>query len=98
MKLSAELLHDSLQATMPILQERNGVVSLGMFGSYLRGTQRPDSDLDLLVSFREIPSLFRIVEVENLLSDLLGIQVDLVVREMLKPNIGEWILAEVEPV
>ncbi len=98
MKLSAELLHDSLQATMPILQERNGVVSLGMFGSYLRGTQRPDSDLDLLVSFREIPSLCRIVEVENLLSDLLGIQVDLVVREMLKPNIGEWILAEVEPV
>ena len=98
MKLSAELLHDRLQATMPILQERYGVVSLGIFGSYLHGTQRPDSDLDLLVSFREIPSLFRIVEVENFLSDLLGIQVDLVVRESLKPNIGARILAEVVPV
>ncbi len=98
MKLSAELLHDRLQATMPILQERYNVVSLGIFGSYLHGTQRPDSDLDLLVSFRDIPSLFRIVEVENFLSDLLGIQVDLVVRESLKPNIGARILAEVVPV
>jgi predicted nucleotidyltransferase len=98
MKPTAELLHDRLQATMPVLRGRYGVVSLGMFGSYLRGTQRPDSDLDLLVSFREIPSLFRIVEVENFLSDLLGVQVDLVVREALKANIGKRILAEVEPV
>lgn len=98
MKLSTEQLHDRLQAIMPILQERYGVVSLGIFGSYLRGTPRPDSDLDLLVSFREIPSLFRIVEVENFLSDLLGVQVDLVVRESLKPNIGARILAEVVPV
>jgi len=71
---------------------------MGIFGSYVRGTQRPESDLDLLVSFRETPSLFRIVETENFLSDSLGVQVDLVVREALKPTIGARILAEVAPV
>jgi hypothetical protein len=83
---------------MPVLQQKYGVASLGIFGSYIRGTQRPESDLDLLVSFRETPSLFRVVETENFLSDTLGVQVDLVVREALKPTIGARILAEVAPV
>jgi hypothetical protein len=83
---------------MPVLQQKYGVASLGIFGSYIRGTQRPESDLDLLVSFRETPSLFRVVETENFLSDTLVVQVDLVVREALKPIIGARILAEVAPV
>ena len=82
----------------PRLQDRYGIDFLGVFGSYVRGEAGPESDLDLLVRFRRNPGLFRFVELENCLSDLLGVQVDLVMAEALKPSIGRRILAEVESV
>jgi predicted nucleotidyltransferase len=54
--------------------------------------------LDILVTFSEMPSLLRFIELENDLSDRLGIKVDLVLREALKPAIGERVLHEVVPV
>jgi len=48
-----------------------------------------------LVTFYETPSLLRFIALENYLSDLLGIQVDLVMREALRPHIGQRILDEV---
>ncbi len=87
-----------LRQELPFLTTHYRVASLGLFGSYLRGTQRSDSDLDILVSFSETPSLLRLIELENHLSDLLGVKVDLVVRDALKPRIGERILQEVVPV
>jgi predicted nucleotidyltransferase len=83
---------------LPELSERYRVSSLGLFGSYVRGTQRTDSDLDVLVTFDELPSLFRLIELENELSDQLGVKVDLVLRDSLKPRIGERIRREVVPV
>ncbi len=85
-----------LRQHIPTLRERYGVESLGLFGSYLRGDADADSDLDLLVRFRQTPGLLRFVELENHLSDLLGVRVDLVMAEALKPNIGQRVLAEVE--
>ena len=58
----------------------------------------PGSDLDLLVRFHRTPGLIRFIELENYLSDLLGVRVDLVMAEALKPNIGQRVLAEVEPI
>jgi predicted nucleotidyltransferase len=87
---------DQLRALLPDLQERYGVQSLGVFGSYVRGQQDPDSDLDLLVGFDDRPlSLFDFVRMENELSDELGLKVDLAERRALKPHIGQRILAEV---
>lgn len=80
------------------LAERYSVDFLGIFGSYVRGRQRPDSDLDLLVSFERPIDLFRFVALEHELSDLLGVKVDLVLKDALKPKIGERVLAEVVPV
>ena len=88
------LLHEML----PYLAAHYRVSALGMFGSYVHGTQRPNSDLDVLVTFDETPSLFRLIETENYLSDQLGVKVDLVVRESLKPHIGKRVLREVVPV
>ncbi|MFV1965833.1 MAG: nucleotidyltransferase family protein [Pirellulaceae bacterium] len=85
-----------LRQYMPLLRERYGVEWLGLFGSYVRGDAGPDSDLDLLVRFHQTPGLIRFVELENHLSDLLGLRVDLVMAEALKPNIGRRVLAEVE--
>jgi len=88
----------TLREHLPLLCERYGVESLGLFGSYVRGEAGPDSDLDVLVRFHRTPGLIRYVELENYLSDLLGMRVDLVMAEALKPNIGRRVLAEVQPI
>lgn len=85
-----------LRQQLPLLQERYAVESLGLFGSYVRGEADSESDLDVLVRFRQAPGLIHFVELENYLSDLLGLRVDLVMAEALKPNIGRRVLAEVE--
>ena len=87
-----------LQQELPILTQRYKVKSLGVFGSYIHQQQSEDSDLDLLVTFQETPGLLKYIELENYLSDLVGIKVDLVMRDDLKPRIGERILSEVVPV
>lgn len=77
-----------------------GVKALALFGSYVHGTQTRRSDLDVLVEFEErrTPSLFEFIALEQHLTDLLGVKVDLVEKEALKPRIGERILAEAVPI
>jgi predicted nucleotidyltransferase len=87
-----------LQRHLSLLRERYGVASLGLFGSYVRHEASPRSDLDILVRFHQTPGLLRFIELENYLSDLLGVQVDLVMAEALKPHIGQRILQEAVPV
>ena len=71
------------------------IESLGLFGSYIRGEQDSTSDVDILVEFIENPGLIGFMTLENRLSDLLGAKVDLVMKDALKPGIGERILKEV---
>ena len=78
-----------------LLEERYKVQELGIFGSYVRQEQTETSDVDVLVEFFETPSLLKFVNLENYLSDRLGVKVDLVHKAGLKPRIGERILAEV---
>ncbi|MEL6849062.1 MAG: nucleotidyltransferase family protein, partial [Bacteroidota bacterium] len=56
---------------------------IAVFGSYARNEQRPDSDLDILVSFQARINLFDLVGIEQELSDKLGVKVDLVTRNAL---------------
>ncbi|MBS0183109.1 MAG: nucleotidyltransferase family protein [Nitrospira sp.] len=84
-----------LRRQLPILQTKYHLRTLGVFGSYVRGTSRQGSDLDLLVEFTQTLSLFEFVELEQRLSRLLGVKVDLVMRDALKPLIGRRILKEV---
>ena len=83
-----------LRQQAPFLAERYGVETLEIFGSYVRAEQREDSDLDLLVTFHEAPGLLTFLAVENYLSDVLGVKVDLVMKDSLKPAIGRNILRE----
>ncbi len=85
-----------LRKRYPELKKRYSVSKLGIFGSYAREEQREDSDLDLLVAFETPPSLFKYIELENLLSDTLGIKVDLVMKDALKPGLKDKILHEVQ--
>ena len=86
---------DTLRQQLPLLRTRFHVQYLGIFGSYVQGTPRKDSDLDMLVDFAETPSLFEFIELESYLSTLLGVKVDLVMKGTLKPLIGRRILSEV---
>ena len=87
-----------LREHLPELRERYGVASLGIFGSYVRGEQQANSDLDVLVEYARATDLFDFVALKLALSELLGVNVDLVMRKGLKPRIGERILAEAVPV
>ena len=84
-----------LRTRLPELRERYGITYLGLFGSYVRNDQGPDSDLDVLVEFDKPLGLFEFVHMQNEMSDALGVEVDLVRRRGLKPTIGLYILREV---
>lgn len=79
----------------PVLREEFKVKSIGVFGSYIRGKEKEKSDLDILVEFEEPVSLLKFIELENYLSDSIGVKVDLVMKRALKPRIGKHILEEV---
>jgi predicted nucleotidyltransferase len=87
-----------LRQLLPLVTQRYLVETLGIFGSYSRNEERPGSDLDILVTFSDPPGLFKFIELENYLSDNLGVKVDLVMKDALKPTIGKRILREVIPV
>lgn len=83
------VLHKSL------LHEHYQVREIGIFGSYVRQEQTQTSDVDVLVEFSETPSLLKFINLENYLTDNLGVKVDLVHKGGLKPRISKQILAEV---
>ncbi|MFN8473487.1 MAG: nucleotidyltransferase family protein [Anaerolineae bacterium] len=96
--VDVEQLIAQLHAAMPDLAARYDVHALWLFGSYVRHEQRPDSDLDVLVEFGPHgPTLFGFVALQDELSDLLGINVDLVEKKGLRPGIGQAILCEAIP-
>ena len=84
-----------LKELLPVLSDRYKVQELGVFGSYVHQEQRDESDLDILVTFSETPGLLKFIELENYLSDVFGVKVDLVMKDALKPTIGKQILKEV---
>ncbi len=95
-----ELFMEELLSLLPYLRERYGVKELGVFGSYLRGEQRQDSDLDLLVDFEKDISLWDVMELEEFLSERLGVRVDLIMKSSLRfrPHTAEKILKSYAPV
>ena len=74
-----------------------GVKRLGLFGSFVRDEQQPDSDVDVLVEFEAGQKSFdHFIQLAFLLEDLLGRRVEVVTLESLSPYIGPHILSEVE--
>ena len=59
-------------------------IKIGIFGSFARGDNKKGSDIDILIEFKESPSLLTLIKLENDLSEILGIKVDLVTTGALK--------------
>jgi len=68
------------------LQEYEPVM-IGVFGSYARNENHESSDIDILVKFKSTLSLLQLVHLERLMSEELGIKVDLVTEGAIKNNI-----------
>jgi predicted nucleotidyltransferase len=76
-----------------------GVKKLGLFGSFVRGEQRLDSDIDLLVEFQAEQKTFdNFIQLSFFLEDVLKQSVELVTPESLSPYLGPYIIEEVEDV
>lgn len=75
-----------------------GITEIGIFGSYIKNSATPNSDIDILIDIQR-PStigLLELLEIENQLSEELNTKVDLVIKSDLKPAIGSQILREVQ--
>ncbi|MHC4957832.1 MAG: nucleotidyltransferase family protein [Planctomycetota bacterium] len=76
-----------------------GVRRLALFGSFVRESARPDSDVDLLVEFEPARKTFdSLLDLGDLLEDALGRRVEIVTTGSLSPHIGPHILDEAEDV
>jgi predicted nucleotidyltransferase len=78
------------------IRELFGVERIGIFGSFVRGEEKPESDVDVLVKFRDGEETFaHYMDLKFYLEDLFGRKVDLVIHDTLKPRLREPILSEV---
>ena len=91
-----EQIRDAIMPHREELEGRFKVKSIGVFGSYVRGEQAEGSDMDILAEFKGSIGMFKFLDLEEYLSNLLGTEVDMVSKKALKPHIGEQILKEVE--
>ena len=79
-----------------VLKEKYNVRRMGLFGSFVRGEQTNDSDVDIIVDYAETPSLFSMIELEQYLEKVLDMKVDLVTMKGIKPRLKEHIIKEVD--
>jgi len=93
MKSKEEILN-ILKKELPYLREKFKVKNIGIFGSYVRGEQTKTSDIDMLVEFDAPVGFFKFIELEHYLSEKLGVKVDLVTPDALKPLIKPRIIEE----
>lgn len=75
--------------------ESNNISFLGLFGSYSRGEQNEDSDIDLLVNFSKRKSLLDHIRIERNISEVFGMKVDLVTEKYLSPYFADKVKSEV---
>ena len=95
MEESLDKIIEIIEKHKEVLRRRYGVKEIGIFGSFVRGEAKENSDVDILVEFERPIGFFKFLELEEYLSNLIGRKVDLVSKKALKPQIGKYILEEV---
>ncbi|MBF0320794.1 MAG: nucleotidyltransferase family protein [Nitrospirae bacterium] len=78
-----------------LIKGKYPVKKLGVFGSFARGDDTGESDIDVLVEFTEPVDIFEFIDLKEFLEALLGKTVDLVSIKALKPFLKNKILSEV---
>ena len=83
----------ALRECLPEIREKFGVTTIGVFGSYARGEEAPESDIDIIVEF-DRPIGWELVDLSDYLEAHLHHKVDLVIRRSLHPLLRDTILSE----
>ena len=84
-----------LKDELPYLREKYGITKIGIFGSYSRGEQNIESDVDLLIEFEKPIGFFRFLAIEDYIEKKLGVKAELVTEDALKPRMKPHVLEEV---
>ena len=77
--------HRELFEKISLFLKKEGATKVAIFGSYARGEEKPESDIDVLVEFSETKGLLAMVRIERELSEFLGIKVDLLSETSISP-------------
>ncbi|MDD1684488.1 MAG: nucleotidyltransferase family protein [Methanoregula sp.] len=77
-----------------LLRDQYHICRIGIFGSYVRGDTHKKSDVDVLVEFSEPISLIRLVSLENYLTGIVGVRVDVVPKDDIRRELRDSILKE----
>lgn len=91
--LTSSNIEHILRNLKPMLSEKYEVERIGYFGSYARGEQTKDSDIDILVEFRR-PLGWAFFDLQELLEQKLQQKVDLVSIKALKEQLRDEILRQ----
>lgn len=83
-----------LKELKPTLRHKFKVESIRLFGSYVKRQQKAESDLDVLIEFSEQVGFFKFIKLKDFVGGELGTRVDLVIKNALRPRIGEEIIKE----
>lgn len=76
--------------------KQQGATKVAIFGSYARGEERPDSDIDVIVEFSETKSLLELVKIERELYETLGVKVDLLTEKCISPYLIDIVKQQME--
>ena len=88
----------ALQLLKPVLKERFKVETLDIFGSYARGEQSEESDVDILVTYSQMVSFFTVYDLKMYLQRKLRVKVDIISKKFLNPYLKNHVLQEAIPV
>lgn len=77
------------------LEKKFNVKRIGIFGSYARGDQQPESDIDFLVDFHEGADLYDLIRLRDYLSGIFDHRVDVVPVRALRAEFRQRVLEEV---
>jgi predicted nucleotidyltransferase len=91
---SKNSIEKTLKKYKSLLHDKFKVEKIGIFGSYVRGEESRESDIDILVTFYE-PVGWEFIDLKDFLEEILGRKVDLVTIKALKPQLKDEILKEV---
>ncbi|MFA7658602.1 MAG: nucleotidyltransferase family protein [Candidatus Gastranaerophilaceae bacterium] len=84
-----------LKKLKPELEKNYQITELGVFGSFVRGEQTSQSDIDILIDYKDGTSILTLGGLQYMLSELFNTKVDIVMKRTLKKQIGKQILSEV---
>ncbi len=85
-----------IKKVKPELEKKFGIGRIGIFGSYVKGYQNEESDIDIILELRHPTGLIKFIRIEQYLSDILGKSVDLLTFNSLKSYMKDEVLREIK--